>query len=88
MNARRSATARIRDAIRGLMPRRGDVVVEHLDDAEAIYTVGSRRPKTELKATRPEALRTARSWAAKALVDLWYCEGPSYRLLEAYRPRH
>lgn len=36
---------------------------------------------------RDEAVRLARRFAQEYAVDVWYREGGTYRLLEAYRPR-
>jgi hypothetical protein len=36
---------------------------------------------------RDEAVQLARSFGQQHRIDVWYCEGGTYRLLEAYRPR-
>jgi hypothetical protein len=73
------------------MPQDGDVVVtqESESESEVRYTV-RQLPATAQQfgsSSREEAIRLARGFAQGHAVDLWYHEGGTFRLLEAYRPK-
>jgi hypothetical protein len=68
-------------------PRQDDVVVERRMGEAGAFVVRRPARRSRLEGTRDEAVRLARAFAANALVDLWYLDGSTRRLLEAYRPR-
>jgi hypothetical protein len=52
------------------------------------YTVRQHPGNVQFSATpRDEAVRLARIFAQTHVVDVWYSENGTHRLLEAYRPR-
>jgi len=66
----------------------GDIVVARESRSAASYTVRQLPGVVQLSASsRDAALRLARGFAQKHAVDLWYSEGDTYKLLEAYRRR-
>ena len=68
------------------LPREGDVVVTRESGAAVKYAVRQLPGVVQFHASaRDEAMQLARSFAQRAAVDLWYSEGGTYRLLEAYR---
>jgi hypothetical protein len=70
------------------VPQDGDVVVTQEPESEVRYTV-RQLPATVQQfgsSSRDEAIRLARSFAQGHGVNLWYREGGTFRLLEAYRP--
>ena len=68
------------------LPREGDVVVTRESGAAATYTVRQLPGVVQFHVSaRDEAMQLARSFAQRAVVDLWYSENGAYRLLEAYR---
>ena len=71
----------------GSAPQDGDVIVTQESRSAVRYTVRQHPGNVQFSATpRDEAVRLARSFAQKHLVDLWYTENGTHRLLEAYRP--
>jgi hypothetical protein len=69
-------------------PQDGDVVVRCEADGRLYYTVRQLPGIVQFSAgVRDEAVRVAREFAQRYAVDVWYGEGGTYRLLEAYRPR-
>jgi hypothetical protein len=69
-------------------PHDGDVVVTREAHARVHYTVRQLPGIVQFSAAaRDEAVRLARSFGQKHVVDVWYSEDGTYRLLEAYRPR-
>jgi hypothetical protein len=73
------------DASAPPVPRDRDVVVSR-EPAAAAHGVRQVPGDTQLTATsREEAVRLARAFARAHGVDVWYREGQTYHLLEAFR---
>lgn len=69
-------------------PHYGDVVVTRESHSRVHYTVRQLPGIVQFSADlREEAMRLARGFGQRYAVDVWYGEGGTYRLLEAYRPR-
>lgn len=67
-------------------PQDGDVVVTRESRSPIVFTIRQLPGDVQLSASsRDDALRLARGFAMKNAVDLWYSEGETLRLLEAYR---
>ena len=72
----------------GSAPQDGDVIVTRESRSAVRYTVRQHPGPVQFSATpRDEAVRIARSFAQKHVVDVWYSENGADRLLEVYRPR-
>ena len=72
----------------GSAPQDGDVVVSRDLRSAHRYSVRQHPGSVQFSATpRDEAVRLARGFAQKYMVDVWYTEDGTHRLLEAYRPR-
>ncbi len=70
------------------LPRDGDVLVTREAQSRVHYTVHQLPGMIQFSsAERDEAVRLARTFAQKYAVDVWYSDGMTHRLLEAYRPR-
>jgi hypothetical protein len=70
------------------LPQDGDVLVTREAKSRVHYTVHQLPGMIQFSsAVRDEAVRLARTFAQKYAVDVWYRDGGTYRLLEAYRPR-
>ena len=69
-----------------ISPRDGDVVVTRESRSPITFTIRQLPGDVQLSASsRDEAIRLARGFARKNAVDVWYSEGETLRLLEAYR---
>ncbi len=69
-------------------PQDGDVVVTREAHSRVHYTVRQLPGIVQFSAAvRDEAVRLAGGFGNKFAVDVWYCEGGTYRLLEAHRPQ-
>ncbi len=70
------------------VPLDGDVLITRESMSRVIFTVRQLPGGVQFSApSREEAIRLVRGFAAKNAVDLWYCEGGTYTLVEAYRRR-
>ena len=91
MQADRPETIPVSDLpnpLAGSAPQDGDVIVTRESRSAVRYTVRQHPGNVQFSATpRDEAVRLARSFARKHVVDVWYSENGMHRLLEAYRPR-
>jgi hypothetical protein len=70
---------------RPMSPRPDDVVVTPPSPGNDGYVVRRPKGRGRVEATRQDALRVARMVAIRRGVNLWFCDGPAYRLLEVYR---
>jgi hypothetical protein len=69
-----------------LSPRDGDIVITRESRSPITFTIRQWPGDVQLSAsTRDAAIRLARGFALKNAVDVWYSEGETLRLLEAYR---
>ena len=72
--------------VRSGRPLDGDVVVASELAPTVCYAVRQVPGASQFSTSvRGEAVRLARGTAAKHAVDLWYCDGQSYFLLEHFR---
>lgn len=70
------------------LPQEGDVVVTRESRSAVRYTVRRFPGVVQFSAsTREAAVQLARGFARKHALDIWYVEGDTCRLLEAYRGR-
>ena len=68
------------------LPQASDVVVTQESRSATSYTIRRIPGDVQLSASsRDQAIRLARGFAMKFSVDVWYSEGGSVSLLEAYR---
>jgi hypothetical protein len=68
------------------LPQDRDVVVTRESRSRIIFTIRQLPGDVQLSASsRDDAIRLARGFATKNGVDVWYSEGETLRLLEAYR---
>jgi hypothetical protein len=71
----------------GSVPQDGDIVVIREWKSAVRYAVRQLPGHVQLISSSPdEAVRLVRGFARTHAVDVWYSEGGSTRLLEAYRP--
>lgn len=71
-----------------MAPKDGDVMVTREDRSPVRFTIGRSPASAQFSlGTRAEAIRIARSYAQKHLVDIWYNQSDRHCLLEAYRMR-
>jgi len=69
-------------------PQDGDVIVTRENRSPVRFTIGQLPSSAQFSvATRAEAIRIARTYAQKHLVDIWYEQEEHQRLLAAYRVR-
>ena len=72
----------------GSAPQDGDVIVTPESRSPERYTVRQHPGDAQFSVTAgDEAVRLARLFAQKHVVDIGYSESGTHRLLEAYRPR-
>lgn len=68
------------------IPQDGDVIVTRENRSPVRFTIGQLPASAQFSvATRNEAIRIARTYARKHLVDIWYDQGEHHRLVETYR---
>ena len=68
-------------------PRDGDVVVSREAHSPVRYTIRQLPGVVQFSGrVRGAVLRLARGFGRKHAVDVWYNEGATFRLLDAYRP--
>jgi hypothetical protein len=71
---------------KAVSPRDGDVMVTRESRSPIVFTIRQLPGDVQLSASsRDDAIRLARGFAMKNAVDLWYSDGETPRLLEAYR---
>lgn len=86
-----AATARARRMSEPLaptvcLPLDGDVVVSRKSRPAVLYTVRQFPGVVQFSASsREEAVRIARGFAQRYVINLWYWADGTYRLLEMYR---